>query len=286
METTGVQSFFNTAETVSLHSSRDLDRASRSMFNKFKGLVNINIMFEFRLWGDIIVLLNSGSRTAARLPFSKREIKFSRRSYTTHYQQKHTEVKKRVPFLRRRKFACHAVGIDASVSVEFALLGGCVISLILETMQVGLYGYQSAALSRATYKASRMIKTGAVASQGLNQTQFLNLICSYLPSGMSCSNLIVNVQTTNAGVSPDGFYKFVTTNYSNTVQPPMDNSKTNYNVGATCSFVYLQTYYEMPAFSPAWRMIGATTWNNAPAHLLSAQVVFRNEPYAPTGPGC
>lgn len=237
-------------------------------------------------WSDIIASLLSGSRLVAMISTSKKMMILNPFLYRNYRLQNDIKMKQRVSSTRLKDVAHYAVSVDASVSVEFALIGGCVISLILETMQVGLYGYQSAALSRATYKASRMIKTGAVATQGLNKTQFLNLVCSYLPSGMSCSNLVVNVQTTDSGVSPNGFYKFVKTDLSSTIQPPMDNSRTGYCAGAPGSFVYLQIYYAMPAFSPAWRMVGATTWNSAPAHLLSAQAAFRNEPYALTGAGC
>ncbi len=170
-----------------------------------------------------------------------------------------------------------------SVAVEFSMIGLACFGLIIETMQAGMYFYTSAELNNATARAMRQVMTGAVTQQGLTATQFrTNVLCPYLPSVMPCSSVVVNMQSVNEDVSPNGFYKFVNAAQTAVVMPAMDNNKTSFCSGGSGTVIYAQVYYAMPVFSMAWKLYGTSTFGGSTVHLVPAAAVFRNEPFQAT----
>jgi Flp pilus assembly protein TadG len=178
------------------------------------------------------------------------------------------------------RFAADRYG---SAAVEFALIALVSILLLTEALQAGLYFYTSAALERAVSKASRQIMTGSV--QGLSATQFrTTIVCPVIVStNLSCANVVTNIQTVAEAISPDGFYKLVNAAQTALILPTMDNTKTNFCVGSTGSYVYVQVFYAMPVFSLIWRAV-ATTFNGASSFLIQSTAVFKNEPFQATTP--
>ena len=174
----------------------------------------------------------------------------------------------------------------ATAAIEFALLGMVTFEIIFETMQVGIYFYFSSALERATWKATRIVRLGTATGQSFGSAGFRDQICALLPSGMSCGNVVINVQTVAPDVYPNGFYKFVRPDLSSVILPAADNTASSYCSGQAKSYVYAQISYAMPLFSAAWKAIGATQWKGTPVHFVTSQVVFRNEPYLTSGSGC
>ena len=170
----------------------------------------------------------------------------------------------------------------ASAAVEFTLIGSICISLVMETMQFGLYLYYSASLERAMTKASRQIMTGAVQSKGMTADGFRQtVLCPLLPSVMPCTNVITNLRTVPEDVAPNGFYAFL--NASKTgIAPPavMDNTKTAFCVGSSGSTVYAQSYYAMPLISPIWRAAIGQAWQGSTVSFLTSGAAFRNEPFS------
>ena len=176
-----------------------------------------------------------------------------------------------------RAFAAHRAG---SVAIEFSFIGLACFGLVIETMQAGMFFYTSSELNNATAKAMRQVMTGAVSQSGLTATQFrTGVLCSYLPAVMPCSSVVVNMQSVNEDVYPNGFYKFVNSSQTAVVTPIMDNTKTSFCSGGSGTVIYAQVYYAMPVFSMAWRLFGASTFGGSTVHFVPAAAVFRNEPF-------
>ncbi len=192
----------------------------------------------------------------------------------------------------RRRSACAIARLSrdvrGTVAVEFALIGLACILLVIETMQAGLYFYTSASLDMATTKAMRQVMTGAVTNSGVTAAQFRStVLCPLLPSVMSCSNVVSNLQSVSEAVSPGGFYAFVNASQTGTISPTMDNTKTSFCPGTTGGVVYAQIFYAMPVFSPFWRLVNSVNWNGSLVHFISSAAAFKSEPY-PTSkqPSC
>ncbi len=120
----------------------------------------------------------------------------------------------------------------AGVAVEFAMIGAPFLLMILEIFQSALFVYDSGMLNHATQAVARQILTGSVQNANLTATQFrTNLLCPLLPAAMSCSNVIVNLQTFSEAEYPGGFYSFVNSTQTGIVIPPLDNTKTSFCPG-------------------------------------------------------
>lgn len=180
------------------------------------------------------------------------------------------------------QFSGAVSGVSA---VEFALLLPLFTGFLFMILQVGLYFYYATYLSYATGVASRQIMTGAVASQGLTAAQFRdNVLCPALPGGMSCSNVITNVQVVPAGNSGAG-WKALTTS-TGIVQPKLDNTKTSFCVGGGGSLVAVQVFYAMPVLGIPQMLPGATTFNNQSVIFIQSTAAIKNEPFTGSNAAC
>lgn len=154
------------------------------------------------------------------------------------------------------------------------------ILLVLGSMQLGLYLYVSAALDYATSRAMRQVRTGSASSSSLTAAQFrTNILCPLLPSMMSCSNIVTNIQTVAQAASPNGFYTFVNSNQSGILPPTMDNSQTAFCTGSTGSVVYAQIYYAMPLLFLSMFNLPSATWNGQSVYFVGSYAAFKNEPF-------
>lgn len=173
----------------------------------------------------------------------------------------------------------------ASVAIEFALLGFLTFGLILETMQTALFFYSLTALDRATTQANRVVKIGNVSDQSVGEAQFRDVLCSFLPLGMPCANVIINVQAANEDVFPNGLYQFVRKDQSDVLRPAVEGAGTIYKPGGEKSYSYTQVSYAMPVFSPAWKTMDSANWNGTPVHFVTVSAVFKNEPHQSSDSG-
>jgi len=179
--------------------------------------------------------------------------------------------------------AIRALSIDrrGAAAVEFALVSSMLICTILFIMMVGLILYMNQALDYATSKAARQVMTGSVQKNGTNQSDFrTQLLCPYLPTAMSCNNVIVNVQTLAEAAQPGGYYSFVRSDQRGLTIPTLANSGAQYNTGVQQSYVYIQVIYPI-TFLPGFlaNMLGGATYNGSPAYLAISTAAFRNEQY-------
>lgn len=173
-----------------------------------------------------------------------------------------------------------AVCCRGSTAVEFALVSALLIPAILFIMLVGLILYSNQALDYATNKASRQIMIGAVQSTGMSQAAFQTLVCSYLPAAFTCSNVIVNVQTTTEAAQPGGYYPFVNANQTALLIPALSNASAQFTPGVQGNYVYVQVVYPI-TFIPALLApyLGGATYQGASAYLAVSTAAFQNEQY-------
>lgn len=177
--------------------------------------------------------------------------------------------------------------VQGSVAIEFSIIGSVALLLLLGSMQVGLYFYTSAALDAATAKAMRQVRTGAVGASTLTAAQFrTNVLCPLLPSTMSCSDIVTNIQIVPQASSPDGFYRFVNSDQSGIVKPTMDNSVTAFCTGKSGSVVYAQIYYAMPIVLLSILKLPAAVWNGRSVFFVGSYAAFKNEPFQSASGGC
>lgn len=173
------------------------------------------------------------------------------------------------------------------VAIEFALVGLLTIELVLEALQGGLYLYQRSEMERITGLAARQVMVGTVATSGLTAAQFLQQdVCSALPSGMSCANVIVDLETVSQATSPGGFYAFANADMSGPVSMPATGA---YCAGSPGKVMYLRISYKSVAISPFWRAIASANGisvNGSPAYTVTAYTPFRNEPFTGGSSGC
>jgi Flp pilus assembly protein TadG len=191
--------------------------------------------------------------------------------------------------MRWRAWAARFAMEKSAVSaVEFAMIAPVLILLIVETLQIGIYYYTSAALNQATNYVARQIRIGSVAQQNMTQAQFLTLLCGNLSAAMSCpTNLVVNVYGVSEAIGTgQGFNSFLTSSQTAVAQPsPMTSN--SFCPGGPSSYssstvVYVQTYYAMPLISPIWIAFATQNgqkWNGNWVHFVSASAAFKTEPY-------
>jgi Flp pilus assembly protein TadG len=184
-------------------------------------------------------------------------------------------------------------------AVEFAMLSGVFIVLLFMVVQVGLYFYFSTWLYYVTQKATRQILTGGVASQGLTAAQYrTQILCPLLPGGMSCNNIITNIQVVPpwTGVTSGGFYSLtnMVNNPSNPLgytmtglsTPPMNNNQTSFCIGSPGSIIVAQVYYAMPVIGIPAMLTNASSYNGSSVVFIGATSVFKNEPFTTSYSGC
>ena len=181
-----------------------------------------------------------------------------------------------------RRFGAAVEGVSA---IEFAMLLPLFSGLLFMILQVGLYFYYSTYLAYATDVAARHIMTGDVATQGLTAAQFrTNYLCPALPGGMSCNNVITNVQVVPAGNNGAGWTALTTS--SGIIRPAMNNATTTFCIGTGGSLIAVEVFFAMPVLGLPQMLPGASTFNNQSVVFIQATAALKNEPFTATNNGC
>ncbi len=181
---------------------------------------------------------------------------------------------------------------SGATAVEFALVAAPMLLTVMAVLQSGLFVYFSGQLDHATQAAARQILTGSVQNATTSASDFrTKILCPLLPSVMSCSSVIVNLQAFSGGSYPSGFNAFVNASQTGIILPPLDNTKTTFCPGTPQlpgagqqfpQYVYLQVYYAMPLFGSVWLPVTTTTYNGKTVKLIGSSAAFRNEPFIQT----
>jgi Flp pilus assembly protein TadG len=159
----------------------------------------------------------------------------------------------------------------ANTTVEFALVLGPLMALILASLQVPLIFFESQALQSAAINAGRQIMTGTAQQGSMTQSQFQQAVCSQLNALMPCSSLMVDVESaSNFGAIP-------TSTPTLTYKNGAVNNNWSYNPGGPDDVVIVRVMYNWPVFG-AGLLPGIANQPNG-QRLLVGTSIFKNEPY-------
>lgn len=154
--------------------------------------------------------------------------------------------------------------------VEFAIIAAPLFLLIFGIIETGLIFWGSYELENATADAARMIRTGQVASGGMNAAALKAQICNEV---VLLSNCTAKVQLDVESFS----------NFGGVTAPtPVDGNgqlKTQFNwkPGGPGDVILVTAFYEWPLINP---LTSASLGNLQDGNrLLSAAAIFRNEPF-------
>jgi Flp pilus assembly protein TadG len=169
-----------------------------------------------------------------------------------------------------RQFGRDSSGASA---VEFAMVAGPLILMLLAILQVGLVYFANFTLENATAQGARLIRTGQAQTQNFDAAAFKNEVCKHLSAMLPCTKLKLDVRR---------FESFGSSELTN----PLDANgalKTNfsYDPGQGGEVVVVRAFYpwDLPASLPNLISMSNMKDDN---RLLIATVAFRNEPFQPT----
>jgi Flp pilus assembly protein TadG len=158
-------------------------------------------------------------------------------------------------------------------SVEFAIIGGIFLMLLLAIFELGYVVFVQSVLDSSARSAARQIRTGQAQASGNAQTDFQNTLCADVSSIISCASMIYQVQQ---------FPNWSATQTAvNT--PPVRDPKTGllipapFNAGTCGQIVAVQVTYNYKFFT-LW--IGQMLGDSTGSAFLMSTVVFQNEPFA------
>jgi Flp pilus assembly protein TadG len=173
--------------------------------------------------------------------------------------------------------------IKGSTAVEFALVGALFITALLFTMVVAQLLYFNQQLDFATEQASRQTIVGRAQSQSppVSLASFTTALCEYLPTAMSCDDVIVNLYVVNKAAQPGGYYAYANSDMSGLKLPTLTAGGGQFNLGTSGDYQYLQVIYPVtfvPALLTDWLSSG-TTYKGKAAYLIVSTAAFRNEQF-------
>ena len=157
-----------------------------------------------------------------------------------------------------------------AAALEFALVIGPLIFMIMCCLELALVILATVTLDNATDVAARQIRTGEVTSAS-TADDFKKIICDNMSwlAGGCLSSLEVDVRTFDSFSLVD-------------LTPPIKNGKFEastfyYQIGGGSKIQLVRAYYEWPLFTPFLKP-GLSTLANGDAMLVATDV-FRNEPF-------
>jgi len=162
----------------------------------------------------------------------------------------------------------------AATAVEFALLIGPLVFLILASLQLSIIFFAGQVLQSAATKVGREIMTGQIQTAGDTQTQFTapgGPVCTAAPVIFTCGSIMVDVESASTYTSLN----------TGTLTPTYSGSNvTNtwaYAPGGPGDIVILRLMYNWPVVAGPL-LPGLANQSNGD-RLLVATTVFKNEPY-------
>ncbi|NHN88498.1 TadE/TadG family type IV pilus assembly protein [Acetobacter conturbans] len=166
-----------------------------------------------------------------------------------------------------RRFLSDERGV---VIVEFALLILPLTAMILASLIMSIVYFTQSALDAVSDQMSREILTGQAPAAG-DAGEFKSTACSLLPSYMSCSNLLINVQSVSSLADANIATPQITVGASGEV-----SASTNYDPGTAESVVVMQLMYALPVLRSVGGFTAATLTNGS--RLIVSTSVIKVEP--------
>lgn len=150
---------------------------------------------------------------------------------------------------RRAKRMIHDDG--GTTAIEFAMVAPLVIAIILASIQVAVIYLAQAELENAAERAARIVYTGQAPQSA---SAFKSAVCGYLPALISCSGLMVDVQSQAPTWSGGGALTMTPPALTYGAGGAVTNSW-NYNTGSSStpsspgSLVLMRVMYLWPVYA-------------------------------------
>ena len=154
--------------------------------------------------------------------------------------------------------------------LEFALVSAPFFALLLAILITSLVFFAQQALETATEAAARLIITGQAQQAGWSASQYKTQVCNQLPPFLSCSKLMVDVETVTSFSSANTGRPTIT--YDANGNPVMP-----YQAGVASNIVLVRLMYIWPVATGPLGFNLSTQGNNT--RLLVATSVAQTEPY-------
>jgi Flp pilus assembly protein TadG len=168
-----------------------------------------------------------------------------------------------MPITRRRRWRAFLANQRGATAVEFALIAGPFLFLLVAIIQTFLVFFSQQLLETAVNQSSRVILTGQAQAQSMTQTQFTNLVCSNLPNFFNCNKVMVDVEVASSWSSANTGTPTLTYDANGNV-----NNAWQYSPGNPGDIVIVKVMYLWPVFLGS----GGT-------RLIMASAAFQNEAY-------
>lgn len=160
----------------------------------------------------------------------------------------------------------------ATTAVEFALILGPLLALLLGSLQTSLIFFANQALQSAAMNVGREIMTGVVQQGNMTQAAFQQAACAQLTSLFSCAGIMVDVQ------SASGYGSI------NTSPPTLTYGKNgavtnawSFQPGGADDVVIVRVMYNWPVYGAS--LIPGLADQPGSRRLLIGTSVFKNEPF-------
>lgn len=154
--------------------------------------------------------------------------------------------------------------------LEFGFVAVPLIALLLATIETALIAFSQQAIETSTETAARLIMTGQTQKAGTTQQQFHDAACATLPSYLSCSKLIVDVQKATS-------FSAVNLSAPAITYDSNGNPITSYNIGSGGDIVIVRLMYLWPVSTGPINLSLANAGNGN--HLLIGTNVAKTEPF-------
>ena len=159
-----------------------------------------------------------------------------------------------------------------ATAVEFAMIAPAFLALLIAIFQVTLFLFAQQVLQNAAVEAGRLIMTGQVQNNNVNQSQFASDICPMISAVFNCNNLMVNVQNYNSFSGASASAPTLTYNGNGTV-----SNTWSYNPGTPGQVMVVQLIYQWPIISGPFGYV-LSNLGNGYTELMGVSA-FRVEPY-------
>jgi len=172
-----------------------------------------------------------------------------------------------------RRDRLRAFGRDdrGATVLEFAFVAAPFFALLIAILMTTLVFFAQQALETAGEAASRLIMTGQAQQAGWSASQYKTQVCAKLPPFLSCSELMIDVETAAS------FSAASTTTPTITYSNGSASNAWQYQVGTAGSIVIVRLMYLWPVVTgPLGVNLSNQTGNN---RLLIATSVAQTEPY-------
>jgi Flp pilus assembly protein TadG len=159
---------------------------------------------------------------------------------------------------------------NGATAVEFALLIGPLLVLLMGIMEVSMQYFVSAALDSAVQRTARLIRTGQAQAQNMSVADLREEMCANILNLFDCSS--------NSYLLVDTLDDFTTPAYPLPVEANGQFvSAVTFEMGSGHSYVMVHGYFQ---FSPLFNVFGALSPGLSNGkRLLVASALFRNEPF-------